>query len=666
MVRLRAVVAAGIGAVLAVSSVSLAPAASAETVEDAVLRIINGYRASGVTCVNEAGSPLRPAVPPLTGEPRLSQAAANHSTYMALNDVVSHDELSANPGFTGREAADRVEYAGYVWVSLGENIAAATATPVETVNAWLRSSSGHCSAMMGQSYVQAGVGYVYSAATTSEHYWTLALAVPSDFQPTQIAPGSIDGMIEVTAQGESLPALSTLPKAVYPPLDAPWSVTVIPSTDAPLGDYHVQLWNFDAQRWDNWRYLNMKTHTGALYYWDLHPILIELKSSPGHLGPQNEVRLRTVVVAPNVPGVSTAGPVTSLRFRTEDTPTTIRIDAYPPRYWASFSSGTFMIGGSITTNDPDLTVPVGGPVAMECQKADLSWGACSFDNGSATIKSPGVWTAEGLPIPTDGSVTMRARLARTGDYLPSVSEPVTMTFTEPEPEPDPVATLRLTGPSDAAWGSYPTLAGISTGIPSGRSVIVEHLFSGAWYGWDNAPVADGAFTYTLDFPVSGPTTWRVAYPYPDGTTVRSDPFTVNAPTSNPAGPSTGTPVPVPTNLPVLPGAPPLGSTPSPGSTTGGGAGTTPTDPSTLAQIPITVKRSTVKGVLAKMQVRTVALQRLTAGGVWRTVKVRKTSTKTGKVKFAGLKKRVQYRLYAPQRTFKTVIWPEAHSRTFTR
>jgi hypothetical protein len=48
--RSRALLAAGLASGLAVSSLMGIPAASAETLDEAVLRIINGHRATGVTC----------------------------------------------------------------------------------------------------------------------------------------------------------------------------------------------------------------------------------------------------------------------------------------------------------------------------------------------------------------------------------------------------------------------------------------------------------------------------------------------------------------------------------------------------------------------------------------------------------------------------------------
>ncbi|WP_426340309.1 CAP domain-containing protein [Pseudoduganella sp. S-14] len=48
----------------------------------------------------------------------LNKAALAHSNYLRLNNIVSHDEVSGNPGFTGATLPDRLANAGYI---LGDN-----------------------------------------------------------------------------------------------------------------------------------------------------------------------------------------------------------------------------------------------------------------------------------------------------------------------------------------------------------------------------------------------------------------------------------------------------------------------------------------------------------------------------------------------------------------
>jgi uncharacterized protein YkwD len=64
----------------------------------------------------------------LTCNEFLNKAAVAHSNYLRLNNTVSHDEVSGNPGFTGATVADRLNNAGYTLGSsyaYGEVISAA-------------------------------------------------------------------------------------------------------------------------------------------------------------------------------------------------------------------------------------------------------------------------------------------------------------------------------------------------------------------------------------------------------------------------------------------------------------------------------------------------------------------------------------------------------------
>lgn len=59
---------------------------------------------------------------------RIDQAALGHSTYLRLNNTVSHDQKVGNPGYTGQELKDRLTAAGYTLVgthAYGEVISAA-------------------------------------------------------------------------------------------------------------------------------------------------------------------------------------------------------------------------------------------------------------------------------------------------------------------------------------------------------------------------------------------------------------------------------------------------------------------------------------------------------------------------------------------------------------
>lgn len=300
--RSRALLAAGLASGLAVSSLTGIPAASAETLDEAVLRIINGHRATGVTCANEAGSPARPAVAPLARDPLLGRAAANHSGYMTANDVFSHSEVAGSPGFTGATVGDRYAHVGYAASAWGENIAAGNSTPEATVRQWLTSSTGHCSLMMNGRFTRAGAGYAYGASSTYRHYWTLN--VGSEPIATAVAPGVVEA--EASLDGE----VFVVPSTLAAPTTAPWWVRVRASS-AGTGTYRVQIWSTTTSTWST--AASGLTTPGRV---QLPPL------TAAQLDDAQQVRVRTFVDGPlGAPGAGTAGPTTTLQFGHVATPT---------------------------------------------------------------------------------------------------------------------------------------------------------------------------------------------------------------------------------------------------------------------------------------------------------------------------------------------------------
>jgi uncharacterized protein YkwD len=116
--------------------------------EQEVLDLVNAERAAGGDCGMQAFPPSGP----LTMEPRLRCAARVHSKDMNDRDFFSH----FNPD--GEGPSDRVDRTGYVWASVGENIASGYPTASEVMGAWLE-SSGHCSNIRNPDYTELGVGY---------------------------------------------------------------------------------------------------------------------------------------------------------------------------------------------------------------------------------------------------------------------------------------------------------------------------------------------------------------------------------------------------------------------------------------------------------------------------------------------------------------------------
>lgn len=133
------------------------------------LRLINEFRAAPRSC-GSAGSFA--AAAPLAWNDQLAQAAAGHSTDMAIRNYFSHTSLD------GRTMADRINATGYLWLAIGENIAAGYASVPSVVAAW-QASPGHCANLMNPSYTQMGLACAPRASgSTYSHYWTLDLGKP--------------------------------------------------------------------------------------------------------------------------------------------------------------------------------------------------------------------------------------------------------------------------------------------------------------------------------------------------------------------------------------------------------------------------------------------------------------------------------------------------------
>jgi uncharacterized protein YkwD len=135
---------------------------SAGTFEDQVLTLVNQRRGVGASC---GGTPY-PAVPALSMNGNLRDAARAHSQDMASQNYFSHTSLD------GRTFDQRIHNAGYSGAfPLGENIAAGQSTPAAVVDAWM-ASPGHCTNIMSNGFRSIGVGYAFSSGSTYRSYWT--------------------------------------------------------------------------------------------------------------------------------------------------------------------------------------------------------------------------------------------------------------------------------------------------------------------------------------------------------------------------------------------------------------------------------------------------------------------------------------------------------------
>lgn len=128
-----------------------------------MLAAVNTHRRSGATCGAKGAFP---AAPDLAWNAQLTQAAAAHS-----DDMVAHNFFS-HTGSDGSTLGSRATAAGYLWSSLGENIAAGQASVAEVVAGWMK-SDGHCANLMNAGFRDIGAACVAGNASTSyRSYWT--------------------------------------------------------------------------------------------------------------------------------------------------------------------------------------------------------------------------------------------------------------------------------------------------------------------------------------------------------------------------------------------------------------------------------------------------------------------------------------------------------------
>jgi uncharacterized protein YkwD len=125
-----------------------------------VLVLVNEARAHARSCGDrhfEAAGPLR-------WNEQLEEAAVQHA-----QDMASHAKLD-HAGSDGSTPSQRVSRAGYVWRSVGENVAAGQGTPEEVVEDWL-TSPGHCANIMEPAYTEMGAAFAVNMKSTAAVYW---------------------------------------------------------------------------------------------------------------------------------------------------------------------------------------------------------------------------------------------------------------------------------------------------------------------------------------------------------------------------------------------------------------------------------------------------------------------------------------------------------------
>ena len=133
---------------------------------------VNQVRSERRTC-GKYGS-MGP-VAPLVWSDKLYEAAYTHSYDMAKSSHFSHNGSGTANDRTavdmrlgrGSSLKDRMSYADYRWLAVGENIAAGQHSAKAAMNAWLRSDE-HCKNLMSGQFTEVGMAYT----TTNDRFKT--------------------------------------------------------------------------------------------------------------------------------------------------------------------------------------------------------------------------------------------------------------------------------------------------------------------------------------------------------------------------------------------------------------------------------------------------------------------------------------------------------------
>ncbi|MET0340996.1 MAG: CAP domain-containing protein [Polyangiales bacterium] len=123
-----------------------------------VLRLTNLRRQAGARCGNVSYAPAAA----LTMAPALRCAARVHSKDMSDRRFFSHTAPD------GTRFSQRIDRAGYLWRTVGENIAMGYPTPLAVVNGWMQ-SPGHCANIMNPAFTQIGIA-VFGASVWTQDF----------------------------------------------------------------------------------------------------------------------------------------------------------------------------------------------------------------------------------------------------------------------------------------------------------------------------------------------------------------------------------------------------------------------------------------------------------------------------------------------------------------
>ncbi|MFQ5490645.1 MAG: CAP domain-containing protein [Phycisphaerae bacterium] len=108
----------------------------------------------------------------LAVDPVLTQVAQDFAEQMIAEGFATHE----NP-VTGERVGDRLNSAGYVWTSAGENLNFGQCTASQSVNEWV-DSSAHRDILMNPIYTETGMGLAQGGP--ERMYWVQVFATPAN------------------------------------------------------------------------------------------------------------------------------------------------------------------------------------------------------------------------------------------------------------------------------------------------------------------------------------------------------------------------------------------------------------------------------------------------------------------------------------------------------
>lgn len=138
-----------------------------DEVQARVLSLVNAARAQARQC----GSQSFEATGPVRLNAQLYAAAKTHADDMASQSYFSHT------GRDGREVAQRATEAGYIWRTVGENIASGQMQADIAVQGWIDSPS-HCVNLMQASYTDMGLAFAVNPRSEGGIYWVQVFGRP--------------------------------------------------------------------------------------------------------------------------------------------------------------------------------------------------------------------------------------------------------------------------------------------------------------------------------------------------------------------------------------------------------------------------------------------------------------------------------------------------------